>query len=43
MKTSQQLKTLGGNWEAGPALFGERYDSSQCLVQVKTNVDVLFD
>jgi hypothetical protein len=34
LKTSQRLRSLDAKWEAGPNLYGDRYDSDNCLVHV---------
>ena len=36
LPTAQQLKSLNGKWEAGPALFEGKPDRNNCLVQVQT-------
>ena len=35
LTTAQQLKSLDGKWEAGPALFEGKPDWNGCIVQVK--------
>ncbi len=34
LTTTQNLQTLSGNWTAGPNLYQDTRDSSNCVVQV---------